>query len=183
MSGAREKLLSAFAEQRDALLRFLGQRLGNPVLAEDLAQETWLRAAKVDGSATIGNPRSYLFRIASNLVLDHQRHAGHRIEVEASDAAVAAIPDPRPSPETAALHRSELGRLMRVVDGLSPRCREVFILARYEGLTYGEVAARLGIARTTVVSHMVTALAALEREMEPEKKSAKTAIDSSSRSS
>jgi RNA polymerase sigma-70 factor (ECF subfamily) len=169
MAGEREKLLSAFSEQRDALLRFLSQRLGNSTLAEDLAQETWLRAARIDGAVAIDNPRSYLFRIASNLALDHQRHAAHRIEIQAADAVVAAVPDAHPSPEMAVLHRSEMIRLMRVVDNLSPRCREVFTLVKFEGLSHGEVAERLGIARTTVVTHMVTALAALEREMRPHK--------------
>jgi RNA polymerase sigma-70 factor (ECF subfamily) len=171
MPGNKEMLLSAFAEQRHTLLRFLARRLGNATLAEDLTQETWLRAATVDGAAAIDNPRSYLFRIASNLALDHQRHAGQRVEVAVPDEAAAAIPDARPSPEMVALHRSELDRLLGVVRGLSPRCREVFILAKFEGLTYRQIAGRLGIARTTVVTHMVTALAALEREMGPRKNS------------
>jgi RNA polymerase sigma-70 factor (ECF subfamily) len=171
MAGEREKLLLAFTEQRDALLRFLARRLGNTATAEDLAQETWLRAARVDGSIAIDNPRSYLFRIAANLVLDHQRHKAQGVEVQAPETVVAAVADATPSPELVALHRSEIKRLMHVVDQLSPRCREVFVLVKFEGLSHNEVARRLGIARTTVVTHMVTALAALEREM-PRKKSA-----------
>lgn len=169
MSGERDKLLSVFTEHRDALFRFLAQRLGNSTLAEDFTQETWLRAANVDGAAVIDNPRSYLFRIASNLVLDHKRHHAHRVEIQVSDELVAVVPDNRPSPEMTALHRDELKRLMRAVDSLSPRCREAFCLVKFDGLTYEEAATRLGIARTTVVSHMVTALATLEREMRPSK--------------
>ncbi len=65
----RYSLLQSFAEHRQALMRFLTSRLGNPALAEDLAHETWLRAANSPGSAIIGNPRSYLFQIASNLAV------------------------------------------------------------------------------------------------------------------
>jgi RNA polymerase sigma factor (sigma-70 family) len=170
----RHSLLQSFAEHRDALMRFLTRRLNNPALAEDLTQETWLRAARsaavAQGAASIDNPRSYLFRIASNLALDHQRHVGHRVELQADDEATAAVADPQPSPENVVLYRSEFARLLRVVDGLPPRCREVFLLGKFEGLGHAEIAARLGIGRSTVVSHMVNALAAIEREMDPEEK-------------
>jgi RNA polymerase sigma factor (sigma-70 family) len=169
----RSSLLRSFAEHRDALLRFLNRRLNNAALAEDLIQETWLRAANsqalASGAAAIDNPRSYLFRIASNLVLDHQRHISHGIELQATDEA-AAIADPQPSPEDIVLYRSEFARLLEVIDGLSPRCREVFRLCRFEGLNHAEIAERLGISRSTVVSHMVNALTAIERAMDPEEK-------------
>jgi RNA polymerase sigma factor (sigma-70 family) len=165
----RHSLLSSFAEHRDALLRFLQRRLDNAALAEDLTQETWLRAANAQGTAAIDNPRSFLFRIAANLARDHQRHVRQRIELETAAEVAEAIPDRQPSPETVILHRSELAQLRRVVDGLSPRCREVFILGKFEGLSLAEIAARLGISRNTVVSHMVTALASIEREMSSDK--------------
>jgi RNA polymerase sigma factor (sigma-70 family) len=169
----RSSLLQSFAEHRDALLRFLNRRLKNAALAEDLIQETWLRAANsqalASGAAAIDNPRSYLFRIASNLVLDHQRHVGHGIELQATDEA-AAIADPQPSPEDIVLYRSEFARLLEVIDGLSPRCREVFRLCRFESLSHAEIAERLGISRSTVVSHMVNALTAIERAMDSEEK-------------
>lgn len=170
----RHSLLQSFAEHRDALMRFLVRRLDNPTLAEDLTQETWLRVANsphlAGGGAMIENPRSYLFRIASNLVLDHQRHVGQRVELQVNDDAAAAVADPLPSPEKVALYRSEFARLLAVIDGLPPRCREVFMLARFEGLSHAEIADRLAISRNTVVSHMVSALAAIEREMEPTEK-------------
>jgi RNA polymerase sigma factor (sigma-70 family) len=169
----RSSLLQSFAEHRDALLRFLNRRLNNAALAEDLIQETWLRAANsqalASGAAAIDNPRSYLFRIASNLVLDHQRHVGHGIELQATDEA-AAIADPQPSPEDIVLYRSEFARLLEVIDGLSPRCREVFRLCRFEGFSHAEIAERLRISRSTVVSHMVNALTAIERAMDSEEK-------------
>lgn len=163
-------LLSSFAEHRSALLRFLQRRLGNAALAEDLTQETWLRAANAQGTAaTIDNPRGYLFSIASNLALDHQRHVGHRVELQAAAEVVEAVADRQPSPENVVLYRSEFARLLRVVDRLSPRCREVFVLGKFEGLTLPEIGQRLGISRNTVVTHMVNALAAIEREMASDK--------------
>jgi RNA polymerase sigma-70 factor (ECF subfamily) len=162
-------LLSSFAEHRSAVLRFLRRRLGNAVLAEDLTQETWLRAANAQSAAAIDNPRGYLFSIASNLALDHQRHVGHRVELQAAAEVVEAVADRQPSPENVVLHRSEFARLLRVVDQLSPRCREVFVLGKFEGLSLAEIGQRLGISRNTVATHMVNALAAIEREMVSDK--------------
>ena len=166
MSDDRDRLLSLFTEHRAALTRFLARRLGNATLAEDLTQETWLRAARSEGVGALANPRGYLFRIAANLALDHLRHVGQGVELQANEAAVATIADPAPSPESVALHRAELARLLRAVDALPPRCREVFRLHKFEGLSYAEVAARLGIAKNTVMVHMVKALAALEQAMD-----------------
>jgi RNA polymerase sigma-70 factor (ECF subfamily) len=164
----RPPVLLSFAEHRDALMRFLTRRLNNTALAEDLTQETWLRAATAQGTTTIDNPRGYLFQIASRLALDHLRHVGHKVELPGGDEAAAAVPDPEPSPEKIALYRSELARLRRVVYDLPPRCREVFLLAKFAGLGHAEIAARLGISRHTVVSHMVNALATIERAMDSE---------------
>lgn len=165
----RYSLLQSFAEHRQALMGFLTRRLGNSALAEDLAHETWLRAASSRGSAVIDNPRSYLFQIASNLAVDHQRHVRHRFEPQAEDE-VSVVADSQPSPENVVFYRSEFARLVRVIDGLSPRCREVFVLCKFEGLAHVEIADRLGISRSTVVSHMVKALAAIEHEMDTTEK-------------
>lgn len=168
MADLAAKLSVTFTEQRESLKRFLLRRLGNAALAEDLAQETWIRAVNADTATAIQNPRAYLFRIAANLATDHQRHVGRGVEVAATDAQLD-IADCAPSPEEAALYRSEVARLRQVVAALPPRCREVFTLAKFEDLTYAEVAARLGISRNTVIKHMVVALTAIERAMLPEK--------------
>ena len=168
VENGRYSLLQSFAEHRQALMRFLTGRLGNSALAQDLTHETWLRAATSRGGAIVGNPRSYLFQIASNLAIDHQRHVGQRIELQAEEEA-AFVADSQPSPENVVLYRSEFARLVRVIDRLSPRCREVFLLCKFEGLAHAEIADRLGITRNTVVSHMVKALAEIERELDSPK--------------
>lgn len=169
MSGMRSQMLAVFAEQKAALQRFLARRLGdNASLAEDLTQEVWLRAATVEGVEQVRNPKSYLFRIASNLAVDHIRHQRHGVELGAAEDYRELVADPRPSPETEAVHRGELRRLLAAVDRLPPRTREVFLLAKLQDLSYLEIAERLGIARNTVMVHMTSALALLERHLNGE---------------
>ncbi|WP_341915240.1 RNA polymerase sigma factor [Ferrovibrio terrae] len=157
MTTFRDGLFAAFFDHQDGLKRFLRRRLGNAALAEDLTQETWLRAAAAN-AAPIENPKSYLFRVAANLANDHLRRARHGIELQGQESVVPFYADPRPSPEQQAAGRSELQRLLRAVDGLSPRAREVFILAKVHELSHAEIALRLGIAKNTVMVHMANAL-------------------------
>ena len=152
----RYSLLQSFAEHRQALMRFLTRRLGNPALAEDFAHQTWLRAAYSPGSAIIGNPRSHVFRIAASLAIDHQREA---TEMPGSVGV-------SPLPSNVVLYRSEFARLIRVIEDLPVRCREVLLLCRFEGLSHADIADRLGISANAVVCHMVSAMAAIEREMD-----------------
>ena len=164
MAALRNLLFAAFFDHQDSLKRFLARRLGNVTLAEDLAQETWLRAASAN-AAPIENPKSYLFRVAANLANDHLRRARHGIEVQGQEAVVPLYADARPSPEQQAVDRSELQRLLRAVDALPPRAREVFILAKVHELSHAEIAERLGIAKNTVMVHMANALAQLQQHL------------------
>ncbi len=163
MTTFRDSLFAAFFDHQDGLKRFLRRRLGNAALAEDLTQETWLRASSA--SAAVDNPKSYLFRIAANLANDHQRRARHGIELQGQDDIVPLFPDARPSPEQEAAGRSELQHLLRAVDSLPPRAREVFILAKVHELSHAEIADRLGIAKNTVMVHMANALTQLQQQL------------------
>jgi RNA polymerase sigma factor (sigma-70 family) len=51
------------------------------------------------------------------------------------------------------------------VAALPPRRREAFVLNKFEGMSYDEIAARQGVSRNTVISHIVIALADLDRGM------------------
>ena len=64
-----ERLTKLFAEFHAPLVRFLTRRLGDQDWAEEVAQETFVRALKQD---TIASERSWLFAVASNLVRDNQ---------------------------------------------------------------------------------------------------------------
>ena len=162
-------LIASFQENYEDLLRFLTRRTGDIDRAADVAQDTYLKlAAMGPAAAAIDNPRAYVYRVAGNLAIDTMRREGRIAARHTGSEPDETVPDPAPNPEQVALYRGELERFLRVIDNLSPRSREVFILAKVYGLSYGEIASKLGIAKNTVMVHMAKALAFLDEQFELE---------------
>jgi len=133
--------------------------------AEDLAQDSWARAvaAAVGSRQTpIADLRAYLFRTARNLIVDHRRRAAVRPIVEVEEAVLLSAADPQPTPEAALITSDELRRMDRIIAAMPAKPREVFRLARIEGLSYADIGRQLNISRQTVHQHMTRALLALQ---------------------
>ncbi|MFO7483766.1 RNA polymerase sigma factor [Oceanibaculum nanhaiense] len=149
-----------FLAHRAEIQAYLTRKLRNAELAAELTQEAFLRFAEQGqaGSAVILHERSYLYRVAHNLAVDHLRlHSRERLEPLGSDM-LDAIADDSPSPEQVAGGHSELARLRRILMELPERTRAVFVLTRIDLLTYHETAARLEISESSVQKHLAQAV-------------------------
>ncbi|WP_232020357.1 sigma-70 family RNA polymerase sigma factor [Methylocaldum marinum] len=138
------------------LLGWLRKRLGCPHHAADLAQDTFVRVMLKREFDTIREPRAYLTTIAHGLVVDHVR----RQELErAYREAIIRLPEPdTPSPETRLLLLETLIRIDALLNGLAPKARTAFLLSRLEGLSYPEIAKRLGVSLSSVEKYMAAAV-------------------------
>lgn len=128
------------------LVRYLTRRLGDRDWAEEIAQETFLRALRQE---TITSERSWLFAVATNLVRDEARKQGRQrkhLELLRAEAEAADVVEPEPT----SMERDEERALARkAVDSLAERDR-LALLMREEGLDYDEIAAALDITRSSV---------------------------------
>ena len=135
---------TAYEEHGDAVLGFLARRVRRREEAEDLLQETFIRAIRSGGALRdVGRVRAYLMSIAYRLLLSDVRRkkpvlfadiAGDEDRPGIELATTAAD-----SPEAAA-HLSHLeGRLRRTLGGLSRDLRTAFELAVLEQKTYAEI--------------------------------------------
>lgn len=149
------------------LLGFLSRAVRDRDTAADLAQESYARVlAAGQGGQPMQNPRALLYQTARNLVIDHQRHGYVRASVEVPGAqaeAETAHASRNCEPETAAASRQGVEALAAAIDSLPPRCREAFMLNRFEGMTYAQVARHMGISVKAVEQHIRHALDACER--------------------
>ena len=133
---------SAYDAHGGAVLSFLARKLGRREEAEDLLQETFVRAIRC-GTFREGNLRGYLLRIAHNLLVSRLRRP--RLVVPAEDGgAFDELPAAGGSPEEAAAWGDLRARLAAVLAELSDAHRRAFELAVLRGLPYAEIAARTG---------------------------------------
>jgi RNA polymerase sigma-70 factor (ECF subfamily) len=125
----------------DPLVRYLTRRLGDRDWAEEVAQETFLRALRQE---RLTNERAWLFAVATNLVRDEARKDARRrrhLALLAEQAREEAV-----EPEPTSLERAqEAAMARRAVDALAERDR-LALLMREEGLDYQEIAAALGLS-------------------------------------
>jgi RNA polymerase sigma-70 factor (ECF subfamily) len=156
-------LMDVYLGSRDALVRFLTARTGSSNEAEDIVQDVYFKLQSID-TADIQNPTAFLYKLASNLFIDRLRSARRR---EARDDAYATsnteasggdLVAQTPTPEQITESRQRLQQLMVTVESLPPQCQRVFVLHKLEGLSYTEVAAKLGISKSGVEKHMMSAL-------------------------
>jgi RNA polymerase sigma factor (sigma-70 family) len=157
-------LLDAYMSKRDDLVRFLTARLRSATAAEDLVQDLYLRVASLELSEPVDNPSAYLYRLASNLMLDRlrsDRRAGARdaswLQTKRVEMGGESVAD-EPSPEQAVYGRQRLGLAAQAIAELPPKTRRAFELHKLQGLTQEETAQELGVSRKTVEKQISTAL-------------------------
>lgn len=139
--------------------RFLASRVACHATAADLTQETFIRLAQLPDSAVIDNIRTYLFRIAANLATDHLRTmVRRRTPLAEPEEYLAEYPDQASTPEAVLLAKEELAAVLQALHELSPLCRQIFILNRFEGAPHREIASQLGICVSTVEKNLARAL-------------------------
>ena len=134
-----------FRTYNTALVRYLTRRLGDRDWAEEVAQETFVRALRQE---TITNERAWLFAVATNLVRDEARKDARRrrhLALLAEEEKESAV-----EPEATPLERAqEMAFARKAVDALAEKDR-LALLMREEGLDYSEIAEALSLSPGSV---------------------------------
>ena len=141
------------------LCLFANSRIRDPELAREQVQEVFLSLWKNRGKLEIReSAKSYLYRAVLNRIINHFK----RKKIEATyleslekDSRVANQPE---------FDLEE--KLFKLIEDLPPRRKEVFILSRFQGLRYKEIAQRLNISLKTVEGQMSQALKFLEENLQ-----------------
>jgi RNA polymerase sigma-70 factor, ECF subfamily len=162
-----------FRTYNAALVRYLTRRLGDRDWAEEVAQETFVRALRQD---EIVNGRAWLFAVATNLVRDEARKDARRrrhlaLLAEEERESVESEPTTLEQAQEAAFAR-------KAVDALAERDR-LALLMKEEGLDYSEIAEALNLSPGSVGTtlsrarrRLVESYEALQREREMREKNA-----------
>jgi RNA polymerase sigma-70 factor (ECF subfamily) len=152
------EVIRLISENRRALCAFLGGFSDNPADVDDWCQETALRMFAATRSQEIQQPKAYLFRVARNVALSRIAHrqvkanVRHDLQQREKERNVARAADRECQATT------DRNRLLQAVAALPERCREVFVMCKFDGYTHREIAEKLGISVSTVEKHLVKGL-------------------------
>jgi RNA polymerase sigma-70 factor (ECF subfamily) len=155
-----------FAEHGRAVQAFLFRRVRRHPDAAELAQEVYLRMLRVSDMTAIRNPEAYLYTVASNLAKEHARH-------ERQDGAALDVDDPLVQEQLAELPafasqldaEQRIKRLREVLQQLPRKCQAAVALQYWQGLSYEEIAQRLGVSTHMVKKYLSQALVHCRRRM------------------
>ncbi|MBM3071514.1 sigma-70 family RNA polymerase sigma factor [Enterobacter sp. RHBSTW-00994] len=149
-------LESLYGAHHGWLKTWLTRKLQSAFDADDIAQDTFLRVMSSETLSTIRDPRSFLCTIAKRVMVDlFRRHALEKAYLEMLGNLPEAL---APSPEERESQLETLQLIDTMLDGLSGKTREAFLLSQLEGLTYSDIAQRLGVSVSSVKKYVARAI-------------------------
>lgn len=160
-SGDTEAYEALVTEYQKNVYNLALRMTGNPEDAADMSQEAFIKAysslALFRGDSKFS---VWLYRIVSNVCLDHLRRQSRRqtlslsVEDDEGDEAQIDIPDLSQSPEELLERQLTREAVRRGLDSLPPAQRQILLLREIQGLSYEEISAALNIDEGTVKSRI-----------------------------
>ncbi len=164
-------LLAALERHYDELVdhvrRRFRERSGDGGFAREVVHDVCVQVLESPPATAVHTPLAWLRTATSHRAIDRCRADDHRQSVvqEVSD-----LPEHHADPVDGAeaLHwQQQLAALVRSVEALPPRARQVFLLQRLHGMPQQEIADAMGISRNMVAQHHARAMRAIEADCEP----------------
>lgn len=151
-AGDRVLFEQLFAEHRGALLRYVRRLVGPGDTADDIVQDTFLRAYARPVRMLF--PKAFLYTIAHNLSLKWLRRRKVARTDLMGDVDAVGVYEGRVQLDDPVIAEEELRLLKEAVDRLPPQCRAAFALRVFQSQPYSEIARLLGISPKTVEKHI-----------------------------
>lgn len=162
-TGAFGALVSRY---RDGVVGVVYRMCGDPWLAEEAAQEAFLRAWQhLPGYDPRYSFRAWVYRIAINAALDTLRREKPAADIDSVADGELMSDRVTTDPESALVRKERAERVRRALLALPDAGRAVLVLREYGGLSYAEIASALRIPLGTVMSRLNSARAQLRQSL------------------
>jgi RNA polymerase sigma-70 factor (ECF subfamily) len=152
---------SVFDRHSRDVYRFALYLSGDPSLAEEIAQETFVRAWVIPGEVCGGTVKAYLLTIARNLYRAERKRVARQVPLDGT------LPDPKPGPEAGAGGRLELDAVLEALQALPEADRAALLMHAQDGLPYAAIASALGLSIAAVKVRVHRARIKLRRMCDP----------------
>jgi RNA polymerase sigma-70 factor (ECF subfamily) len=158
-------------KHRNSVIHFLYRMIQNQAVAEELAQEVFLRVYR---SRSTYEPTAkfttWLFRIATHLALNALRDGKHermqeRLDDDSSDLPVRQVSDTRPSVEQSMVYQAKLDEIRRAIAMLPDKQRAAVLMHKYQEMEYTQIAKVLQCSESAVKSLLFRAYEALRARL------------------
>jgi RNA polymerase sigma-70 factor (ECF subfamily) len=158
-------------KHRSSVVHFLYRMIQNQAVAEELAQEVFLRVyrsrATYEATAKF---TTWLFRIATHLALNSLRDGKHermqeRLDDDSSDLPVRQVSDTRPSVEQSMVYQAKLAEVRRAIAMLPEKQRAAVLMHKYEEMEYTQIAKVLNCSESAVKSLLFRAYETLRARL------------------
>jgi len=147
----------------------------DPVLSQDVVQDSFLRAFRAFAQFRGGSARAWLFTIVRNCCRTAQSGQSGMLSLVIHESSlgpdiasqIAQQPDPAPTPEEATQQQAEIGRVRAAIEAIPEPFREAVVLRDLEDMSYAEIAQTTGVPVGTVMSRLSRGRAMLAAELLP----------------
>lgn len=146
-SSFHEHFVELFDRHFLRLFRYLDRLSGDPDLARDIAQDTFVKL--FERGAPPDTPEAWLITVATNLFRNVRSTQARRLRLLTPDRSSDVLADPPPSPVDAVEADELQARVRRAIDRLPERDRQLLLL-RAEGYRYRDIAAALGLNEASI---------------------------------
>ena len=147
-----------FRKYNESLVRYLSVRLCSLPDAEEVAQEAYARMLKLDEPDTISHLQAYLFKIASNIAIDRIRSQSRQPQHVTLDAVTEGVMTPFPDVGRVVEARQQLQLISEIVAELPPKCRKAFLLYKFKGQSYREIATHMQLTESMIRKYVLRAI-------------------------
>ena len=155
-----------YIRYRSELCQYVIRKVGvSQIEAEDVVQNAFARIAEIDFHS-IQNHRAFLYKTSYNIAIDLKRHGQvrqkHVEQVTSHDLPTVE----ELGPERIFEGSRQLGIITGALWGMPKKRRQLLMMSRFEGLSYAEIARRVGLSETVVRKHISKALADCQKALQ-----------------
>ena len=158
-------------KHRSPVVHFLYRMVQNHAVAEELAQEVFLRVYRSRGTyEPTAKFTTWLFRIATHLALNALRDGKNerlqeRLDDDTGDMPVRQVSDHRPSVEQSMVYQAKLDEVRRAIAALPEKQRAAVLMHKYEEMEYTQIARVLSCSESAVKSLLFRAYETLRARL------------------
>ncbi len=158
-------------KHRSPVVHFIYRMVQNAAVAEELAQEVFLRVYRSRGTyEPTAKFTTWLFRIATHLALNSLRDGKYErlqetLETTSEDSAPRQLRDAKPTVEAAMVKQARLGEVRRAVAALPEKQRAAVLMHKYQEMEYAQIAKALNCSESAVKSLLFRAYETLRARL------------------